>query len=369
MFLRLIFESLRRRVKSRAAALASVSLGAGAASGLVILLIGIGDRVSEEFRSHDANIEIWPLERPLQEADIRKLNDPMNRWKNQIRFVVPELLVERFGYAILGREPDPRWKVEGTPGVLAGISLGIPPGTTISLARPLVVTGTVSTGGPEDGQIIVPLRTAQEIAGTPGRVSRLLVSALVTPETDEFRRFDSKDKRLTPKQIENMICTPFPTNVAREYANVLDADARVIRRVAENEGTVLRRIDGVVGILAGAAILSACLSVLATAMTSVVDRRKEIGLLKALGATDGMVAGLFLGEALLLAVPGSLAGYLIGLGAAKWMSWSLFGVAVPGSGGVYLVTLATALVIVALGVAWPLRRVVRLEPRRVLHEV
>lgn len=368
MFLRLVLESVRRRIKSRAAALASVSLGAGAASGLVILLIGIGDRVSEEFRSHDANIEILPRERPLVEADLRKLLSSDNRWANQFRFGVPELEVERFGYTILGREPDPRWQVEGKPGVMAGISLGIPPGTTISVGRPLVVTGVVSTGGPEDAQIIVPLRTAQEIAGTPGRISRLLVSALVTPETDEFKQFNVKDKHFSDAQIEKMMCTPFPTNVAREYATALDADARVLRRVAENEGTVLRRINRVVGILAGAAILSACLSVLATAMTSVIDRRKEIGLLKALGATDGMMVALFLGEALLLAVPGSLLGYLIGLGAAKWMSRSLFGVGVPGSAGVYLVTLATALVIVGLGVAGPLRRVVRLEPRRVLHE-
>jgi ABC-type antimicrobial peptide transport system permease subunit len=81
------------------------------------------------------------------------------------------------------------------------------------------------------------------------------------------------------------------------------------------------------------------------------------------------VASLFIGEALLLAIPGSLLGYLIGLLAAKSMSGALFGSAVPGSAVVYLVTLATALTITALGVAWPLRRVVRLEPQRVLHEV
>ncbi len=45
MFFRLVFESLRRRAKSRVAALASVALGAGAASGLVMILLGVGDRI------------------------------------------------------------------------------------------------------------------------------------------------------------------------------------------------------------------------------------------------------------------------------------------------------------------------------------
>lgn len=368
MFFRMILESITRRAKSRAAAVAAVALGAGAASGLVLLLIGVGDQISEELRRHDANIEILPKE-PLYERDLSRLRHEENRWRNNLRSFVPELRVEKAGYVLVGREPDARWTIDGKPGVLAGVSLGLPPGSRVDVGRSLEVTGTVSTGGDEDTQIIVPLALAQDLAGKPGQLSRILVSAVVTPETDEFGRFNRKEKKFSDAQIEKMMCTPFPTNVAREYGNALDADARVIRKVADNEGALLRRIDGVIGILAAAAILAACLSVLATMTASVVDRRKEIGLLKALGATNGTVSALFIGEALLLALPGSLIGYGIGLAAAKSMSVALFGTAVPGSIVVYLVTLATALIITALGVAWPLRRAVALQPQMVLHEV
>ena len=143
----------------------------------------------------------------------------------------------------------------------------------------------------------------------------------------------------------------------------------MIRRVAETEGAVLRKIETVVWTLALAAVLAACLSVLAAMTASVVERRKEVGLLKALGATNGAVVALFLGEAVLIGILGSGLGYAIGLASAKSMSAALFGNSVPGSVGVYLVTLAAALAIVALGVAWPLRRVVRLDPNVVLHEV
>jgi putative ABC transport system permease protein len=100
-----------------------------------------------------------------------------------------------------------------------------------------------------------------------------------------------------------------------------------------------------------------------------MERRKEIGLLKALGATNSAVAALFIGEAALVGILGSLLGYAIGLASAKSMSQALFGNPVAGSLGVYLVTLAAAVAIVALGVAWPLRRASRLAPNVVLHEV
>jgi putative ABC transport system permease protein len=242
------------------------------------------------------------------------------------------------------------------------------PGTTVDLGRPVTVTGTVATGGEEDEQLIVPLDLAQEIAGTPGRLSRILVGAVVRPETDEYLRFMRQPKTFTPAEQERIQCTNFPANLAIDFGSALNADARVIHKVAETEGAVLRRIEGVVWVLAVGAILAACLSVLAAMTASVVERRKEIGLLKALGATDGGVALLFLAEALLIALLGSVAGYAIGLASAKSMSAALFGDPVSGSAGVYLATLFASVAIVALGIAWPLRRVMALRPHVVLHE-
>jgi putative ABC transport system permease protein len=367
MLFRILAESLRRRALSRLGVLGAVALGAGAASGLVMVLLGVGDRMSAELRKTGANIEIVPREGDLAEKDIDLLRETF--WKKAIVRLIPELRFEKSGIVVVGREPDGAWRVEGAPGVLAGVSLGLVPGDTVHVGRPLTVTGTVSTGGPEDEELIVPLRTAQELSGRPGRISRLLVSAVVRPETEEFHAFQKGTRTFTPAQQEAMLCTNFPSNVARTFGAALEADGRVLREVADTEGAILSRIEGLVWILAAASVAAACLSVLAAATASVVDRRKEIGLLKALGATEGLVALLFGGEALLVGILGSLLGYAIGLGAAKSISLSLFGNPVPGSFGVYVATLGAALVIVALGVAWPLRRVVRLEPHRVLHEV
>jgi hypothetical protein len=101
MYFRMILESITRRAKSRAAAVASVALGAGAASGLVLLLIGVGDRVSEEMRRLDANIEILPGEQVLREDSLGLLKGDLNRWANQIRFWIPEFRVEKSGFVFV----------------------------------------------------------------------------------------------------------------------------------------------------------------------------------------------------------------------------------------------------------------------------
>lgn len=368
MYLRIVMESLGRRAKTRLAALLAVALGAGAASGLVMIRMGVGDRMAAELRRHGANIVISPREEALREDDLVTLRKK-SFWRDVIVAVTPELRLEAGGFEIVGREPDPAWRIEGAPGVLAGVSLGLAPGSVVEAGGPRTVTGTVATGGEEDGQLVVPLRTAQEIAGTPGALSRILVSAITKPESDEFLEFKRGSKRFSAAKIEELTCTNFPSNVARDFGAALNAEARVLHRVAETEGAILRKIETIVWVLAAAAVAAACLSVFAATSAAVVDRRKEVGLLKALGATNGAVTALFVGEAILIGVLGSLLGYGIGLASAKSMSLALFGNPVPGSPGVYFVTLGSAVAIVALGAAWPLRRAVRLEPGVVLHEV
>jgi putative ABC transport system permease protein len=367
MYLRIVGESLRRRARAKLAALFAVALGAGAAGGLVMLFLGVGDRMAAELRRFGANIEILPGHEPLAEESLPRLQETF--WRNQIVRVIPELRFEAGGFTVVGREPDPGWRIQGRPGVLAGIALGLGPGATVEVGRPLKVTVVVETGGEEDGQVIVPLALTQEIAGRRGRLTRVLGSAVVRPETDEYRPLRRGERRFSPEKVREMACTNFPDNVARDFGAALDAEARVIRPVTDREGAVLQRVNRVVWLLGAAALVAGGLSVLAAMSASVVDRRKEVGLLKALGATDASIATVFMGEGLVIAVAGSLAGYVIAVMAANAMSGALFGSRVAGSTAVYLVTLAAAIAIVGLGALWPLRRILRIEPHRVLHEV
>lgn len=370
MLARIVAESLRRRPRAKLAVVASVALGAGAAGGLVMLFLHVGDLLGEELRRFDANIELFDPDGEIELSRLEALRGEECRWRHQIRRVTPELRAEVDGWVLLGRDPDPAWRVRGGAGVLAGVSLGLGPGDTVRVGgRTLEVTGTVETGGPEDAAIVLPLAPAQEIAGRPGKATRVLVSALVTPDTERFRLFESRARAFSDREVERFLCTPFAANVARDFAAVTDLRARVIRRVAESEGALLEKVDAVLWALALASVAAAALSVFAATTASVWERRHEVGLLKALGATNGTVARIFLGEALVLALAGSALGWLVASASARAMSRALFGGAPPASGALYLVTLAASLLIVGLGAAWPLRRLLALSPVRVLHEV
>ena len=79
---------------------------------------------------------------------------------------------------------------------------------------------------------------------------------------------------------------------------------RAIRRVAETEGRILSRVSTLLWIVTLAALIAAALAVAATSATTVLERRAEIGIMKAIGATNTLVAGIFLAEQLLLALAG-----------------------------------------------------------------
>jgi putative ABC transport system permease protein len=101
-------------------------------------------------------------------------------------------------------------------------------------------------------------------------------------------------------------------------------------------------------------------------MTVVMERRREIGLKKALGAENGRVAREFLAEGLMLGVLGGLIGSFCGLLFARLVSYSVFGRGLtPELHLVPITVLASALVTIVSSL-WPVRKAVDVEPALVL---
>jgi putative ABC transport system permease protein len=252
-------------------------------------------------------------------------------------------------------------------GVSAGSYLMIfhQDGVTVESSDGVSIVGIVETGGPEDDKIIGPLSIAQSLVGKPGQYRKLYVSALTKPE-DEFGRRDPRT--MNAADLERWSCTPYISSIAASIKEVLPGtDVRVIRRVAEGEGTILTRVRALLWMVTLAALLAAALAVGASAAASVIERRTEIGLMKALGAGSGTVGFLLAAEQLVLAFVGGGIGYSLGIILARLVGQEIFGVAPAPSLLVLVAVLALAAGVTLLGSAIPLRRASRYEPAPILR--
>jgi putative ABC transport system permease protein len=231
--------------------------------------------------------------------------------------------------------------------------------------RPLRVTGIFTSGGSEDDSVVAPLSVVQDYLGKQGEYRKLYVSALTKPE-DDFARRDPKTMKLD--EFERWSCSPYVSSIAYSIKQVLPgADVRVIRRVAEGEGQILTRVQLLLWLVTGAALLAAALAVGASAAASVIERRTEIGLMKALGAGSGTVGFLLAAEQLLLAFVGGGIGYALGIVLARLVGEKIFGAAPEPTLLVFLVVLGLAGVVTLLGSVIPLRRASRIEPAPILR--
>jgi putative ABC transport system permease protein len=237
----------------------------------------------------------------------------------------------------------------------------------LSGARPLALrlTGFLDTDGPENDAIIVPLVIAQKLAGKPNQYRSAYVSALTKPE-DNFGKSDPAT--LSPKDFDRWYCTPYVSSIAIQVKQVLPgSDVRVIRRVADGEGAILTKVRALLWLVTFTALLAAALAVGASSAASVIERRNEIGLMKALGAGSGIVGFLLAAEQLLLAFVGGGIGYSLGILLARVVGEKIFGAAPKPSLLVLVVILCLATGVTLLGSAIPLRRASRYEPAPILR--
>jgi putative ABC transport system permease protein len=397
-------------------------VGMAVATATLTIALNVADRLAREFRSLGANLLVTPQSdtlpveiggvdyRPvnegayLREADLGKLK--MIFWRHNILGFTPFLDVP----AMVGLDhttligtwyqhavsvPDgtrfttglstthPWWRVQGRwfhddanecvlGRTLADkLHLGVGQKTQITqdersnAAWNFVVTGIVSTGGAEDDGVIVPLSFAQEISGHPGEFRQLFVSALTKPADELSER---NPDGMTPEEHDRWFCSPYISSISFQIKQSFPGtDVRTIRRVADTEGRILTRVSTLLWIITIAALIAAALAVAATSAATVLERRGEIGILKAIGATNAAVAWILLAEQLALALAGGLCGFAFGVALAWGLGASIFGT--PASPRLMLlpVILGIAMMIVILGSLVPLRRAARLNPAPILR--
>jgi len=206
----------------------------------------------------------------------------------------------------------------------------------------LRVAGIVSTGGPEDDQVFVNLPVAQQLSGLPGKVS--VVQMMVGG---------------SPQQVEQF--------VAGLAARLPGLDVRTLRQIAQAEGQLLARVHDLLFWSVGLILTLTSLCVLSTTAALAVERRADVGLMKALGGSMNRIIRLFLAEAGLLGAAGGLSGALLGGLLSAWIGRRVFGTAASLRPEVIPLIVAVMVAVALLG-ALPLRLLSHVRPATVLRE-
>jgi len=414
MFLRLVFESFRRQKRRKALAGIAIVLGVAVATAMIAVATDIGDKINRELRGYGANLLVTPqqdtldleiggvnLKPPgdgsyLDEADLPKIRGTF--WHNNIVGFAPMLPVQATvdvrganQLTLVGtyflkkltfskedfltgvRITHPWWKVEGawpddnSEDVLVGERLarkaGLKVGETIEIAgRPHRISGILSASGAEDDQMVAPLGLAQQILGRSGAVRRLYVSALTKPE-DALARRDPRTMINNPELFDRWYCSPYVESIAYQLEEVIPhSHAEPIRQVAQNEGAVLARIEGLMLWITAAALVASALAVSAAMATAIFERRREDGLMKALGARNALIAALFFTEATLLALIGGGIGFLAGAFLARQIGRSIFDARITIEPVLLPVILVIAVIVTFAGSAMAIRHAVKFDP-------
>jgi len=206
---------------------------------------------------------------------------------------------------------------------------------------PCFVFSIRAFGGPEDNQIFVSLA---ELAYRSGRMGQLSAILLNVPGSSA--------------QIDS-----FVSQLGRQLPSV---EVRPVRQFTEGEAKIYGRISGLLTATVVVVLLLTSLCVMAAMTNVAMERKNDVGLMKAIGGATRRVLRLFLAEAALLGLAGGLLGAAAGILLSIWLGKQVFGVAAQPRLIVYPVAV-TLTVIVAILSAFPLRRLASVRPASVFR--
>jgi putative ABC transport system permease protein len=283
---------------------------------------------------------------PAKEIEIVGLNK---------RIVEGEYLDSFSNCAILGSELRKRLGVEvgDTMTIITRTAYDAPTGINLRI----VGTFSLGIGGMDRNIFYMPLRVGQKVLDLEGRATEIVVILKDQNKSIEYAR------NLTLG--DNYSVVPFQYNPIVSYMSII--------------GRIYSIIYAII-------LLVACSTIANTMMMVVFERRREIGMIKALGLTNGSIVGLLVIEAALIGLVGSTIGALIGGITSYWLKYHGVNIAEMSSaatasmpfgpiiyllptpltvGGAFLFGLL-ATIIVAL---FPISRVTKLEPAKALRSI
>lgn len=376
-----IKENLRRARKSIAGVL-FILLGISIFVACQTINKALHDRVKEQLLRFGANIIVQPKGQPFDlysgttKGSILLPEDYVDKIQsikhNKMLIAVSPKLYERFeirgkSLLVVGITPDERkakpWWMIGNnvvtdefpedKQILLGHYAATSLGQEISEVKlgneVFKVSGVLDeTGSPDDFMAFVPLATLQRLTQKVGMVNLIEVSTscIACKAMNIYDVTEEIDKTLPP-----------------------DAKVTAVKQIAEAQMGTLKKIMGFTMIIY-LVVLSLCAFLLVNYMSSAVDeRRREIGMLLAMGMDPRKIQLIFVSKVLVFAVIGGLLGYITGSAISVFLGPLIAETKVLPIPYLLLSSFAIALGLGVISSIIPARRISRLDPVEALREI
>ncbi len=423
MFIQMVIKTLLRQKKKMLMIALTIMLGISLSTAMMNVMLGIGDKVNRELKVYGANITVMPKDASLL-GDLYGLNVEDKYLKEDEIFKIKQIFwgynivdfapflessasVEQLGeeVRIIGTWVQLQKKLStGEPvdtgmqrlrnwwqydlrgdwlsqddddavmvGALIAGKNGLQLGDKLTLvgaaaSKEVTIKGIYTDGGRDDGAIVTTLKTAQLLNGLDGKISRLEVSALTTPDNDLAKKAARDPNSLTPTEYETWYCTAYVSAICHQIQEVItDSVVKPVRQVAESEGAILNKVSLLMTLITILSSVGSALAISNLVTASVMERSQEIGLLKAIGALDIPIILVVLTEVLITGLIGGVMGYFVGLGFAQVIAQSVFGSTIEVAQMVIPIAAVIVVVVTIIGSIPAIRYLLQLKPTEVLH--
>lgn len=256
---------------------------------------------------------------------------------------------------LVGIEPqeqmkiEPWWQIqegnylnrstEAVVGADAASLLGLNAGDTISVNGSEVnIVGVLEDmGSNEDYQIFLPLGTLQQLFNKEGVISSIDIRALCN-------------------------ACPVETIAKGINQNITGVRAEAVKQIAQTEMGMQERISKFLYALAGITLIIGGFAVFNTLLASVNERAKDIGIMRAVGASRSQILRIFIYEALIVGLAGGILGYGAGMLLAYVVGPLVFENAAIAFMPVFIpISIAVAVVIAVAATIYPALRATRVK--------
>ena len=378
MFFRMITASLMRRRSRMIVALLSIAIGATILSGLVSIYYDVPKQLGAEFRNYGANVIITASDGSFARTDMQKARTAVK--EDDLVGITPfryeNVRIKGLPIVAVGTDPEsakktsPYWSVDGEwfssgEEVMVGANVAekfkmqvgdmieidySPEEKTDSASEGgvinenfmyVTVTGILDTGGSEENYVYMNLPDLAKLCESDEKID--IAELSISATSDELKSYVEKINSTVPA-----------------------VHASIVKRVTASETTVLTKLQALV-LLVTVVVLALTMICVATTMTAVVaERRKEIGLRKAIGASDKSIIQEFMGESMLLGFFGGLLGSILGFVFAQQVSVNVFSSSISFRPLLVPITVIVSIAVTGASSLVPIRSATDVDPALVL---